>query len=224
MASTAALWWGVVAMGAFHGINPAMGWPLAVANGLGERRDAAVFATWAPLGAGHLLAMALVLVPFSMLAWALQWGREIRLGAGLLVVMFGVARLVNRRHPRWLARIRPTQVALWSFLMATAHGAALMLLPMLLGLCEAAEPTLRTAGAGVFDHAAMERLMRSSVATAVWVSLVHTAAMIGSGLGVAWLVYRHLGLRALRKAWFDLDAVWALGLIASGIAAIAMAV
>ena len=217
--ASASLWAGVVAVGIYHGLNPAMGWPLAVANGMSERRGAAVFATWVPLGAGHLLAMALVLVPFALLAWMLQWSREIRVAAGALVLLFGVSRLFLRRHPRWLARIRPTQLALWSFLMATAHGAALMLLPILMGLCEApaAAPT------SALDHEAVMGLMRSSVGTAVAVSVLHTAAMIGSGLGVAWIVYRYLGLRALRSAWLNLDIVWALGLIASGAAAVAMA-
>ena len=219
--ASASLWAGVVAVGIYHGLNPAMGWPLAVANGMSERRGTAVFATWVPLGAGHLLAMALVLVPFALLAWMLQWSREIRVAAGALVLLVGVSRLFLRRHPRWLARIRPTQLALWSFLMATAHGAALMLLPILIGLCEAPAPALAPTGA--FDHEAVMGLMRSSVGTAVAVSLLHTAAMIGSGLGVAWIVYRYLGLRALRSAWLNLDIVWALGLIASGLAAVAMA-
>ena len=217
--ATASLWAGVVAIGVYHGLNPAMGWPLAVANGMSEGRGAAVFATWVPLGAGHLLAMSLVLVPFALLAWMLQWSREIRAGAGALVLLFGVSRLFLHRHPRWLARIRPTQLALWSFLMATAHGAALMLLPILMGLC-ATPPVAPT---GAFNHDAVMSLMRSSVGTAVAVSVLHTAAMIGSGLGVAWVVYRYLGLRALRSAWLDLQIVWALGLIASGVAALAMA-
>ena len=221
--ASASLWAGVVAVGIYHGLNPAMGWPLAVANGMSERRGAAVFATWVPLGAGHLLAMALVLVPFALLAWMLAWSREIRVAAGALVLLFGVSRLFLRRHPRWLARIRPTQLALWSFLMATAHGAALMLLPILMGLCEAPAPARAPAPTGALDHNAVMGLMRSSVGTAVAVSMLHTAAMIGSGLGVAWIVYRYLGLRALRSAWLDLDIVWALGLIASGAAAVAMA-
>ena len=221
--ASASLWAGVVAVGIYHGLNPAMGWPLAVANGMSERRGTAVFATWVPLGAGHLLAMALVLVPFALLAWMLQWSREIRVAAGALVLLVGVSRLFLRRHPRWLARIRPTQLALWSFLMATAHGAALMLLPILIGLCEAPAPALALAPTGALDHDAVMGLMRTSVGTAVAVSVLHTAAMIGSGLGVAWIVYRYLGLRALRSAWLDLDIVWALGLIASGLAAVAMA-
>lgn len=214
-AATASLWAGVVAIGIYHGLNPAMGWPLAVANGLGEKRGAAVFETWLPLGAGHLLAMALVLVPFALLSWMLERSQEIRIGVGVLVLVFGASRLFMRHRHRWLARIRPTQLALWSFLMATAHGAALMLLPVLLGLCEAP--------AGPLGHAAAMDLMRSGVGTAVIVSLVHTAAMIASGLGVGWIVYRYLGLRVLRAAWLDLDLVWTLGLVASGGAAIATA-
>ena len=223
VATTASLWAGVVLMGIFHGLNPAMGWPLAVANGLSEKRDAAVFSTWVPLGTGHLAAMALVLVPFALLAWMLHWGREIRIGAGALVLLFGVSQLFLRHHPRWLARIRPTQLALWSFVMATAHGAALMLLPILMGLCEAPATVAVGAPASAFDHEVVMGLMRSSVGTAVTVSLLHTAAMIGSGLAVAWVVYRYLGLRALRAAWLDLGFVWALGLIASGAAAVVMA-
>ena len=220
--ATAMLWLGVVAIGAYHGLNPAMGWPLAVANGLSEKRGAAVFATFVPLGAGHLLAMALVLVPFALLSWMLSWQREMRIAAGALVVLFGVSRLLLRRHPRWLMRVRPTQLMLWSLLMATAHGAALMLLPFVTGLCEAPG-----AAAGrspdAWGHAGVMALMRANVGTAVVVSLLHSAAMIASGLVVAWIVYRHLGLRVLRSTWLDLDAVWALSLIASGAAAMAMA-
>jgi hypothetical protein len=220
--ATATLWLGVVAIGAYHGLNPAMGWPLAVANGLTDKRDRSVFATFVPLGAGHLLAMALVLVPFALLSWLLAWSREIRIGAGMLVVLFGVSRLFLRRHPRWLMRVRPTQLMLWSLLMATAHGAALMLLPFLIGLCEA--PTAATARSrGALAHEGVMVLMRSGVSTAVIVSLLHSAAMMASGLAAAWIVYRHLGLRALRTTWLNLDVAWALGLIASGGVAVAMA-
>lgn len=216
------LWLGVVLIGAYHGLNPAMGWPLAVANGMTQKRDAAVFATFVPLGLGHLLAMVLVLVPFALLTWLLTWSREIRIGAGMLVVLFGVSRLVLRRHPRWLMRVRPARLMLWSLLMATAHGAALMLLPFLLGLCETpAANADRTTGA--FGHESVMALMGSNVGMAVSVSLLHSAAMVASGLVAAWIVYRHLGLRALRSTWLDLDIVWSLSLIASGGAAVAMA-
>jgi hypothetical protein len=194
-----------------------MGWPLAVANGLGERRDTAVFATLIPLAAGHLLAMAVVLVPFALLSWLLQASREIRVGAGLLVLLFGVSRLFLRRHPRWMARIGPTQLALWSFVMATAHGAALMLVPFFIGLCET-PPAVPPSNP--FGHDAAMALMLESVGTAVAVSLVHTGAMLASGLAIAWIVYRYLGLRALRSTWIDLDGVWAISLMVSGGAAV----
>ncbi len=220
--ATAWAWLGVVAIGAYHGLNPAMGWPLAVANGLADKRGASVFATFVPLGVGHLLAMAMVLVPFALLAWLLTWSREIRIAAGVVVLLFGVGRLLLRRHPRWLKRVGPSQVMLWSLLMATAHGAALMLLPFFMGLC-AAPPADVRAPSDMFDHARVMALMRSNVGTAVAVSLLHSAAMVGSGLVAAWVVYRHVGLRALRSAWFNLDVVWALSLIVSGAVAVAMA-
>lgn len=216
--ASAWLWAGVVLLGVYHGLNPAMGWPLAVARGLDGKRGAAVWGAWFPLGAGHLLAMALVLLPFALLGWLMQWSREIRMGAGLLVLLFGAVLLVSRsrwlhRH-RWLARIRPTQLALWSFLMASVHGAGLMLLPIFIGLCDS--PVV----AGGDDAAALRAMMREGLGTALMVSLVHTLAMMGAGLALAWLVYRYLGLRMLQRAWLDLDRVWAVGLMAAGAAAL----
>jgi len=220
--ATAMLWLGVLLVGAYHGLNPAMGWPLAVANGLTAKSGAQVLATFVPLGAGHLLAMALVLVPFALASWLMTWGREIRIGAGVLVVLFGVSRLFYRRHPRWMMRVRPTQLLLWSMLMATAHGAALMLLPFMMGLCEA---PVATAGdpRGAFGHDSVMALMRLNVGTAVFVSLLHSASMMISGLAAAWVVYRYVGLSVLRASWLNLDIVWALCLIGSGGVAIAMA-
>ena len=220
--ATAALWLGVVAVGAYHGLNPAMGWPLAVARGLSDRRASSVLATFVPLAAGHLLAIALVLLPFALLSWLTTWSREIRVGAGLLVLGFGAARLFMRRHPRWLTRVRPTQLMLWSLLMATAHGAALMLLPLLMGLCLAPAPTAEPQ-TDLFSHQPLMALMRSGLGTAVGVVLLHSAAMVATGLAAAWLVYRHLGLQVLRSAWLNLDRVWACSLIASGGAAVAVA-
>lgn len=222
-----ALWLTIVAVGLYHGLNPAMGWPLAVANGMTARRGGAVFATAMPLGGGHFLAMAVVLVPFAWLSWVADWERPVRIGAGLLVLLFGVYRLIRRRHPRALARIRPTQLAWWSFLMATAHGAGLMLLPFMLGLCTTAPASAESSTAvnwTELGHAAvMDYLARSNVIIALVVAGVHTLAMIGAGLAMAWLVYRHLGLRVLRSAWFNLDTVWGVSLIVAGAAGAGMA-
>lgn len=213
MSADAALWLGIVAMGLYHGVNPAMGWPLAVANGLSAQRGSALLATLLPLGGGHLAAMAVVLVPIAWLGWYLEWSRPIRLGAGLLVLLFGVWRLLQRRHPRALARIAPTRLAWWSFLMATAHGAGLMLVPFTLGLCQAP-----------VDHGEIQQaLAGADVATALAIAAVHTLAMMLAGLAMAWAVYRWLGLRFLRSAWLNLDRVWAGSLVLAGAAAIGLA-
>jgi hypothetical protein len=225
--ATAALWLTIVALGVYHGLNPAMGWPLAVANGMAARRDGAVFATLLPLGGGHFAAMAVVLAPFAWLSWYVEWSRAIRLVAGALVLLFGIYKLIERRHPRALARIRPTQLAWWSFLMATAHGAGLMLVPFMLGLCVTAPPAVDSVGAtAVRDpgHAAvMNYVAQSNVATAVVVAAVHTLAMMLAGLGMAWAVYRYLGLRFLRRAWFNLDLVWGASLVIAGAAGVGAA-
>lgn len=203
-----ALWLAVIASGLYHGVNPAMGWPLAVSAGLMERNPRALFAALGPLTVGHLLAMLLVILPFSLLAALVFWQRQIQAGASLLVIGFGLFRLVNRRHPRALARIRPTQLGLWSFTMAIAHGAGLMLVPVYLGLCQAAGD-----GSG---HEAASALIGADLGMAFRVSAVHSAAMIAAGGLSAWLVYRYLGLKFLSRSWFNLDAVWAVSLVLVG--------
>ena len=210
-----------------------MGWPLAVANGMSQHRASAVLATLLPLGGGHFAAMAVVLVPFAWLSWYVEWSRGIRLGAGALVLLFGLFKLVKRRHPRVLARIRPTQLAWWSFLMATAHGGGLMLVPFMLGLCVTAPAAgdalgMESMGAMAIlsdtGHATvMAYMAQSNVATAIAVAAVHTLAMMLAGLLMAWAVYRYLGLHFLRRVWFDLDLVWGWSLVIAGTAGLAMA-
>jgi hypothetical protein len=185
-----------------------MGWPIAVSAGLMERSlRALVTALW-PLSVGHLLAMFVVILPFSVLLVLVQWQRQIQIGAGLLVVGFGIFRLVNRRHPRVLARIGPTQLGLWSFIVAIAHGAGLMLVPIYLGLCQ-------TTGLDL-GHRATGTLITANLGMAVSVSIVHTVAMIAAGGLLAWLVYRYLGLKFVSQSWFNLDASWAVSLILVG--------
>ena len=210
MSAGAALWLTVLALGLYHGVSPAMGWPLAVANGLSERRAGAVFRTLLPLGGGHFAAMAVVLVPVAALGWLVQWSTPIRLAAAGLVLAFGVFRLLWRRHPRALARVPPSRLAWWSFLMATAHGAGLMLVPFMVGLC---------APAADAAHARIDAaLAGSGLATALAIATVHTLAMMLAGLAIAWAVYRYLGLQFLRRAWFNLDLAWAASLILAGAA------
>ena len=173
-----------------------------------ERSSRALVAALWPLTAGHLLAMLVVVLPFSLLVALVPWQWQIQIGASLLVVGFGIFRFVNRRHPRVLARIRPTQLALWSFTVATAHGAGLMLVPIYLGLCHAAG---RDSG-----HKAAGTLINANLDMAVLVSGVHSVTMIAAGGFLAWLVYRYLGLKFVSRSWFNLDATWALSLVFVG--------
>ena len=178
-----------------------------------ERSPRALFGALFALSVGHLLATLLVLLPFAMLLVLAEWQRPIQLGASLLVIGFGVFRFVNRRHPRALARIPPTQLALWSFAVAIAHGAALMLVPIYLGLCQAFD-----LDAG---HRVAGTLIQASLGMAVLVSIVHVAAMVAAGGCLAWLVYRYLGLKFVSRSWFNLDAAWAVSLIVVGVLALA---
>jgi hypothetical protein len=173
-----------------------------------ERSSRALMAALWPLTAGHLLAMLVVILPFSLLAALVQWQRQMQIGASLLVIGFGIFRLVNRRHPRVLARIRPTQLALWSFAVAIAHGAGLMLVPIYLGLCRAADLDR--------GHEAAGALIKANFGMAVLVSIVHSLAMIAAGGFLAWLVYRYLGLKFVSRSWFNLDATWAFSLMLVG--------
>jgi hypothetical protein len=205
----AGLWLAVVASGLYHGVNPGMGWPLAVSAGLMERsRRGLVSALW-PLTVGHLLAMLVVILPFSLLIAVVQWQRQIRIGASLLVIAFGIFRFASRRHPRVLARIPPTRLGLWSFAVAIAHGAGLMLVPIYLGICRAAD--LNT------GHKAASTLINTNLGMAVLVSVVHALAMITAGGVLAWLVYRYLGLKFLSRSWFNLDKTWAASLVFVGV-------
>jgi hypothetical protein len=177
-----------------------------------KRSSRALVAALGPLTVGHLLAMLVVIFPFSLLVALFPWQRQIQTGASLLVISFGIFRFVNRRHPRALARIRPTQLGLWSFAVAIAHGAGLMLLPIYLGLCHTAG---RDSG-----HEAAGILINANLGMAVLVSGVHSVTMIAAGGFLAWLVYRYLGVKFVSRSWFNLDATWALSLILVGSASL----
>jgi len=209
------LWLAIVASGLYHGFSPGMGWPLAVAAGLMDKSPRALLASLWPLAAGHLLAMLMMLLPFAMLLSLVQWQHQIQSGASLLIIAFGVYRLRDARHPRMLARIKPTQLALWSFVVAIAHGAGLILVPIYLGLCG-------TSGADR-GHAAAAILATANLGMAVLVSVVHAVAVISAGACAAWLVYRYLGLQFVSRSWFNLDRVWALSLILVGVIGLSIA-
>ena len=179
-----------------------------------EKSSRALVAALWPLTLGHLLAMLVVILPFALLVSVVEWQQQIQICASLLVIGFGVFLLVNRRHPRALARIRPTQLALWSFAVAIAHGAGLMLVPIYLGLCRAADLDK--------GHEAAGALISANLGMAVLVSAVHSVAMIAAGGFLAWLVYRYLGLKFVSQSWFNLDATWASSLVLVGALSLAV--
>ncbi len=208
MTSMAALWGAVILSGFYHGINPGMGWPLAVSAALMERRRSAMPRALGLLAAGHFLAMIAILLPFSLMIVLVEWETEIRVGAGAVVIAMGVYLVFNRRHPKFLARVHPARLALWSFLAATAHGAGLMLVPIYLGICGIeADDT---------GHLAAQSLMGGNVGIAFAVAAVHTLSMTIAGGAVATVIYLWLGLKFLSRTWFNLDLVWALSLIVVG--------
>ena len=206
--SVTALWGAVIVSGIYHGLNPGMGWPLAVSAALMERQHRAMPKALSALAIGHFLSMTLILLPFSIMAALVAWEVQIRLFAGLLVSLFGIYLLINRRHPRILARVHPTRLAIWSFLAALAHGAGLMLVPIYLGICA---PEELDSG-----HEAAGALMAGKISSAFLVAFVHTAAMTFAGGLLAFAMYVWLGLKFLSKTFFNLELVWALSLILVG--------
>ena len=209
----AALWWAVILSGAYHGLNPGMGWPLAVSAALMERKASAMPKALLLLTTGHLLAMIAILLPFSLMIWLVEKEYEIRLVASFIVIGMGIYLLINSKHPRYLARIHPAKLGLWSFLSAIAHGAALMLVPIYLGICQISEDTNSIEDSG---HLAVQNLMSNDLLTALGVSLLHTISMGLTGALLAVFVYFWLGLKFISKAWFNLDKIWASSLILVG--------
>ena len=204
----AALWWAVIISGFYHGINPGMGWPLAVSAGLMERKHTALPKALGLLALGHLLAMLAILLPFSIMTTLIIWEKELRIGAGVLVMAMGIYLLINRKHPKILARIHPSRLALWSFLAAMAHGAGLMLVPIYLGICAVADTDV--------GHEAARSLMSGNIGSALLVAFVHTIAMTVAGGAIATVIYFWLGLKFLSSTWFNLDVVWAISLVLVG--------
>jgi hypothetical protein len=204
-------------LGAFHGLNPGMGWLFAVAIGFQERSTRALLAALGPIAAGHAASVLVVAGLVGGLR-SLLATRVVAIAGGLVLVGFGLWRALSRRHLRWRGmRLTPWQLTTWSFLMSSVHGAGLMLVPVLV-----ANPP-----PGVGGHAGHAVASGGDAAAYLWQGLlataVHTAAMTAVAGATALLVYRVVGLRVLRTAWVNLDVVWAVALIGSGAAAVAVA-
>ena len=198
-------WLTLAVLGAWHGVNPAMGWLFAVSWGLQERDGRAVLRALPAIALGHGLAIALVLVVFAIAHVALPVS-ALRIVIGIPVIVFGVLKLVRHRHPRWVGmRVGFAGLTWWSFLMASAHGAGLMLLPLF------------AAGAShAAGHQHAHGLPPGDPATYLAATAIHTGAMIAIAGAVALVVYHKLGLALLRRAWLNTDALWAVTLIVSG--------
>jgi hypothetical protein len=200
--------WLMLLLGAYHGINPGMGWLFAVALGMQEQRGSAVARALVPIALGHALSIGIVVLAAAFLGMALPQ-ETIRYCVAALLFGLGIFSLLRHYHPRWVRmRVGFRDLTLWSFLMATAHGAGLMLVPVLLGsgTVEAADHMAR------HHHTTAATPVAALVATAV-----HTIAYLAVTGLIAWLVYSRFGLAVLRKAWLNLDAVWAAALVVTSV-------
>ncbi|MET8092115.1 hypothetical protein [Micromonospora sp. NPDC005220] len=195
----------LAALGAFHGLNPAMGWLFAVARGLQERSRLVLLRALPPIAAGHLASVAIVAALVAATR-SVTASSALAVVGGVLLVAFGLWRLLSERHFRWAGmRLSAAQLAAWSFLMSSAHGAGLMLLPVLV-----AEPV----SGGHSGHLAAAPVGALSGLAAAG---VHTVAMLGVALVIALLVYQVFGVGVLRRAWFNVDRLWAGVLVAAGL-------
>jgi len=196
-------WVALFLLGAYHGINPAMGWLFAVALGLQKKSGRAVWESLLPIGTGHVAAIAAVIL-VAVLAGAVVPVHVLRIAVAVILIGFGVYRIASKSHPRFGGmQVGFRDLTIWSFLMACAHGAGLMLLPVLLGMS--------VMGASHEAHiAAFPSVKMQLLAVAI-----HTCGYLLLTGTIAWIVFSRLGVSVLRKAWLNLDFVWALALIAT---------
>jgi hypothetical protein len=199
----------IAALGAYHGLNPAMGWLFAVALGMQDRDRRSVLRALPPIAAGHELSLVIVAVAVAGLG-LLADAAALRLAAGIALVAFGIFRFVRpRAHPRWTTmRVGRRELAWWSFLMSSAHGAGLMIAPVLIGA--------GAADASAHDHAA-DAADGVALVTGALGLVLHVAAMVAVMAVVALVVYDRVGVAILRRAWINLDAVWAAAFVVAGV-------
>ena len=204
-------WNAMLFLGAFHGINPGMGWLFAVALGMQQGSSLGVLRALPPLATGHAAAVGAVVLA-AIVAETILPLSTVRTVVALILIGFGLLRLMRHRHPRWVGmQVGFGDLTLWSFLMASAHGAGLMVLPFLPGAF--AEASMRAV------HAS-HHMTTASWWTAALVVSVHSLAYLAVTTVVAWIVHRKLGLALLRKAWWNLDLMWAISLMGTGILAL----
>jgi hypothetical protein len=196
-------------LGAYHGVNPGMGWLFAVALGMQEHKGSAVAKSMVPLAVGHALAIAIAVLAAALLGMVVPL-TTVRYCVAAFLIGLGIYSLVKHWHPRWVRmQVGLRDLTVWSFLMASAHGAGLMVVPVLLGsgTVDAAE---RMAG-----HHQMAG--GASPVAGMIASLVHTIAYLAVTGTLAWIVYRKLGLGLLRKTWFNFNLLWGVALVITGL-------
>ena len=212
--SHAWMWPALFALGCYHGINPGMGWLFAVALGLQEKSERAVFAALPPIALGHVVSVGLI-VALAAVAQQTLPADALRYGAAALLVSFGVYRLVRARHVRWVGmRVGFWGLSAWSFLMATGHGAGLMLLPFLSGAAHQGSFVHMGGMSALYGVSAIVPASPSLWAGAV---AVHTFGYLVTMIAIAWIVFTRVGVTFLRTAWFNFDLAWAMALILSGV-------
>jgi hypothetical protein len=200
--------WMMLLLGAYHGINPGMGWLFAVALGMQEQKGSAVVRSLIPIAIGHALAIGAVVMTAAVLGMALPLA-AIRYSVAAILIGLGIYSSVRHRHARWVRmQVGFRDLTVWSFLTASAHGAGLMVVPVLLR-----SNTVEAQGQVAHNHMAPT----GSPLAGMLATGVHTMAYLAVTGLFAWVVYRKLGLALLRKAWFNFDLIWAAALVATGL-------
>jgi uncharacterized membrane protein (UPF0136 family) len=204
-------WLAVFGLGIFHGINPAMGWLFAVALGLQEQKRAAVLRALPPMVVGHALSVGIIIAAVLLARVSLPH-LAVKIAAAAILFAFGFYRLLRSRHPNWVGmRVGFGDLTLWSFVMASAHGAGLMLVPFFLGSPAAHDMHHHGAHHGAaFANFSGPSLLAAAVT-------VHTLGYLLMTALVALLVYEKLGVAILRRAWFNIDFVWMVALMITGV-------
>jgi hypothetical protein len=206
---TSTVFWLMLLLGAYHGLNPGMGWLFAVALGMQEQKGSAVARSLVPIAIGHAVAIGSVVLTAAFLGMTLPLV-AIRCTVAAVLVGLGIFCLVRHQHPRWVRmRVGFRDLTIWSFLMASAHGAGLMVVPVRVG-STTVEAHGRAAGHNHISPTA-------SPLAGILATGIHTIAYLAVTGLVAWVVYRKLGLALLRKAWFNFDLVWSSALVATGL-------
>ena len=206
-------WLAVFGLGLFHGINPAMGWLFAVALGLQEQKRAAVLRALPPIALGHALSIGII-IAVLLLARVAVPPRTLKIVAAAILFGFGLFRLLRSRHPNWVGmRVGFGDLTLWSFVMASAHGAGLMLVPFFLPSAAGEESHHHEAHqmhAWAFANFSAPSLLIAAV-------VIHTLGYLVITALVAIVVYENLGVAILRHAWFNIDLLWMLALMITGV-------